>query len=108
MDTGSEVNLISAEVMTNNPGWAKHRRACNVKLNFGNASKGEATDCMENVPIEKSGRRRTCYGEFVPGNEERGPPCTLMRLRASACVRRASAVKKSATRNYVFLEINKF
>ena len=40
MDTGSEVNLISAEVMTNNPGWAKHRRTCNVKLNFGNASKG--------------------------------------------------------------------
>ena len=26
MDTGSEVNLISAEVMTNNPGWTKHRR----------------------------------------------------------------------------------
>ena len=63
MDTGSEVNLISAEVMTNNPGWAKHRRTCNVKLNFGNASKGVATDCMENVPIEKLGR--TCYGEFV-------------------------------------------
>ena len=63
MDTGSEVNLISAEVMTNNPGWAKYRRTCNVKLNFGNASKGVATDCMENVPIEKLGR--TCYGEFV-------------------------------------------
>ena len=36
MDTGSEVNLISAEVMTNNPGWAKHRTSkdvqCKVKF----------------------------------------------------------------------------
>ena len=46
---------------------------------------------------------------YIPGNEERGPPCTLMRLRLRLRLRlRASAVKKSAPRNYVFLEINNF